>query len=498
MSEQFLSLKNINKRYVGVQALDSVDFEVKKGEIHCLVGENGSGKSTLIKVISGVVQPDNGALIEVDGEQFRDYQAIDAIRKGIEVIYQDLSLFPNLTVAENIALSETIAAGSKFINWRNIRQIARDAMQKIGADLPLDDLVADISLADQQMVAICRALTHDLKLIIMDEPTTALTRKEVDALFMVVKDLQSKGIAIMFVSHKLDEVLEIAESVSILRDGKKVGTFASQELDNEKLIFLMTGKKLDYGQYTGAIQGDRPLLQVVGLTKAASFKDIHLELHPGEILGITGLLGSGRTELACALFGLNPADSGEIVLNGESVTIRNVGEAIDLGIGYVPENRLVQGLVMQQSVSKNIVITILHDLLNTLGLIHPKKMQTSVGHWVKSLSIKVPSVDSPVQTLSGGNQQRVVLAKWIATQPKLLILDGPTVGVDVAAKGAIHEIVRDLASKGVGIIVISDELAEVFHNCNRVIVMHKGRFTAEFDTAQTTENEIRDFIAQSN
>ncbi len=496
MAEQFLSLKNVSKHYVGVQALDSVDFEVKKGEIHCLVGENGSGKSTLIKVISGVVQPDNGAVIEIDGERFQDYQAIDAIHKGVEVIYQDLSLFPNLTVAENIALSEMIATGNKFINWRKVWQIARNATEKIEADLPLDELVGDISLADQQLVAICRALTHDVKLVIMDEPTTALTRKEVDALFVVVKDLQAKGIATMFVSHKLDEVFEIAESVSILRDGEKVGTFASQELDNEKLILLMTGKKLDHSQFAGKIQKEEILLDVQRLTKPGNFKDINFQLHPGEILGITGLLGSGRTELARALFGLNPADSGEIFLQGESVTMASVQDAIQLGIGYVPENRLVQGLVMQQSVGKNIVITILGNLLNGLGLINTDKMKTNIDQWIENLSIKVPSADSPVQTLSGGNQQRVVLAKWIATEPKVLILDGPTVGVDVAAKGAIHDIIRDLAAQGVGIIVISDELSEVVHNCNRVIVMHKGRFTAEFDTAQTTEKDIRDFIGQ--
>jgi len=496
MSEQFLSLKNINKRYVGVRALDTVDFEVAKGEIHCLVGENGSGKSTLIKVISGVVQPDNGAEIEINGERLQDYQAIDAIHKGIEVIYQDLSLFPNLTVAENIALSQTIAARNKFINWQEVRQIAKNAMSKIEADLPLDELVADISLADQQLVAICRALTHDVRLVIMDEPTTALTRKEVDALFGVVKDLQTKGIATMFVSHKLDEVLEIAESISILRDGEKVGTFASQELDDEKLIMLMTGKKLDHKNFAGEIQKDEILLEVKRLAKSGNFKDINFQLHPGEILGITGLLGSGRTELARALFGLNPADSGEILLQGKTVTIASVQDAIQFGIGYVPENRLVQGLVMQQAVSKNIVITILQKLLNGLGLINREKRKNSVDQWIENLSIKVPSTDSPVQTLSGGNQQRVVLAKWIATEPKILILDGPTVGVDVAAKGAIHDIVRDLAAQGVGIIVISDELCEVFHNCNRVIVMHKGKFITEFDTTHATEDDIRDFVGR--
>jgi simple sugar transport system ATP-binding protein len=332
----------------------------------------------------------------------------------------------------------------------------------------------------------------------MDEPTTALTHKEVDALFAVVKDLQAKGIATMFVSHKLDEVFEIAEKVSVLRDGEKVGTFARHELDSEKLILLMTGKKLDHARFTGKIQREEILLDVKHLTKPGNFIDINFKLYPGEILGITGLLGSGRTELACALFGLNPADSGEILLQGEPVTMASVQDAIELGIGFVPENRLVQGLVMQQSVGKNIVITILRKLLNDLGLIDREKMRDSVDLWVENLSIMVPSADSPVQTLSGGNQQRVVLAKWIATQPKILILDGPTVGIDVAAKSAIHDIIRDLAAQGVGVIVISDELSEVFHNCNRVIVMHKGRFVAEFDTAQTTEDEIRDFIAQTS
>jgi simple sugar transport system ATP-binding protein len=496
MSNKFLSLKNVSKNYVGVRALDSVDFEVQKGEIHCLVGENGSGKSTLIKIISGVVNPENGAVIEINGERFQDFHAIDAIHQGIEVIYQDLSLFPNLSIAENIALSETIAAGHTLINWQEIQQIARSAMGKIGAELPLDTLVGDISLADQQLVAICRALTHDVKLVIMDEPTSALTRVEVDSLFKVVKDLQSKEIATMFVSHKLDEVFEIAESVSILRDGIKVGTYKCQDLDDEKLIFLMTGKKLEPSRFSGKVQSETNLLEVKNLAKKGNFIDINFILHPGEILGITGLLGSGRTELAQALFGLYPAESGEIKLLGETVQVNHVSEALKLGIGYVPENRLLQGLVMPQAINKNIIITILDKLVTRLGLINHKKKNKSVQRWIKNLSIKVQSADSPVQTLSGGNQQRVVLAKWIATEPKILILDGPTVGVDVAAKGAIHDIIRDLATQGVGIITISDELSEVFYNCNRVIVMHKGRFVAEFDTAQAKEDEIRNFIGQ--
>jgi len=494
MAEAFLSMKNISKRYVGVQALDSVDFEINKGEIHCLVGENGSGKSTLIKIISGAVQPDDGSHIEIDGERFQDYQAIDSIHKGIEVIYQDLSLFPNLTVAENIALSEVIAAGNKFIDWRNIQRIAERAMARIGVHIPLDEAVGEISIADQQIVAICRALTRDVKLVIMDEPTASLTRKEVDALLSVVKDLQAKGIATMFVSHKLDEVLQIAERVSILRDGKNVGTFASDELDDEKLATLMTGRKVEHTKYVAELQEHEPLLEVVGLSKRGNFKDVGFKLYPGEILGITGLLGSGRTELALSLFGMNPPDSGEILIQGTPTQIRSPQQAIQLGIGYVPENRLVQGLIMDQSVGKNIVLTVLQRLLNGLGLIDSHKVQDTIDRWVDELSIRIPAVDAPVQTLSGGNQQRVVLAKWIATEPKILILDGPTVGIDVAAKSAIHQIIRELAKLGIGIIVISDEVPEVFHNCSRIIVMHKGRFIAEFDAAQTTEDEIQDCI----
>ncbi|GAB4549912.1 MAG: sugar ABC transporter ATP-binding protein [Anaerolineae bacterium] len=497
MSDTFLSMKNISKRYVGVQALDSVDFEINRGEIHCLVGENGSGKSTLIKIISGAVQPDEGAYIEIDGEHLHDYGAIDSIRKGIEVIYQDLSLFPNLSVAENIALSQIIAQGDRFIDWKAVHDIAASAMARIGVNIPLDELVADISIADQQLVAICRALTSDVRLLIMDEPTASLTRKEVDSLFAVVRDMQSKGIATLFVSHKLDEVLRIAERVTILRDGRKVGTFASQELDDEKLTILMTGKKVEPGRYIPQAQGEDVLLEVRNLSRRGNFRDISFKLHAGEILGITGLLGSGRTELALALFGDNPPEAGEILIQGKPVQVSSVQDAIRLGIGYVPENRLEQGLIMQQPVGKNIVITVLRRLLGRLGLIDLNKMNGTIHKWVDELAIRVPSVDAPAQTLSGGNQQRVVLAKWMATNPKILILDGPTIGIDVAAKSAIHDIIKNLARQGVGTIVISDEVSEVFKNCSRIIVMHKGRFIAEFDAAQTTEDEIQQCIERA-
>jgi simple sugar transport system ATP-binding protein len=496
MADAFLSMKNISKRYVGVQALEAVDFEIARGEIHCLVGENGSGKSTLIKIISGAVQPDAGSHIEIEGERFRDYHSIDAIHKGIEVIYQDLSLFPNLSVAENIALGQVVSAGDRFINWREVHEIARQALARIGARLPLDEPVGEISIADQQLVAICRALTRDVRLVIMDEPTASLTRKEVDALFAVVRDLQSKGIATLFVSHKLNEVLQIAERVTVLRDGRNIGSFASRELDDRKLTMLMTGKRLEYSRYTPEALPARPVLEVQDLSRRGHFRDITFSLHPGEILGITGLLGSGRTELALALFGINPAASGDLRLDGQPVRIRSAQQAMRLGIGYVPENRLLQGLVSQQSVARNIVVTVLERLVNRLHLVDNRQVQRTVRHWVQELTIRVPSVDSPVQTLSGGNQQRVVLAKWIATQPHILILDGPTIGIDVAAKSAIHDIIRDLARRGIAIIVISDEVPEVYHNCNRVLVMHKGRIVSEFDTARSGENDIQSCLGR--
>ena len=494
VADLFLSMKNVSKRYTGVQALDCVDFDIERGEIHCLVGENGSGKSTLIKIISGVEHPDDGARIEIDGHVQHHLQSIDSIRKGIEVIYQDLSLFSNLTVAENIALSQTIAMKSRLIDWRKVRKIATSSMERIEVGIPLDELVSDLSVADQQLVAICRALTSDVKLLILDEPTTALTRREIESLFRVMKDLQSKGIATLFVSHKLDEVLQIAQRVTVLRDGKKIGVFTGGELSSEKLTFLMTGKRLDYTQYQFTRQQAQPLLEVKDLSKSGNFKAVSFNLLPGEILGITGLLGSGRTELAQSLFGMGQPDSGEIRIQGNTVRIRSVQEAIALGVGYVPENRLVQGLVMEQSVGKNVVITIIEKILGTLRLIDQKKRQESIRHWIEELSIRVPSVESPVETLSGGNQQRVVLAKWIAIEPKILILDGPTVGIDVAAKSSIHEIIRKLAREGMGIIIISDEVAEVLHNCNRILVMHKGRLVNEVQASETNEEELQSFV----
>lgn len=492
MNEQLLEVRNISKSYVGVQALDSVSMAIDKGGIHCLVGENGSGKSTLIKIIAGVVRPDSGEII-IRGRRHRTLHAIDAIREGIQIIYQDLSLYPNLSVAENISLNQMVEQDRKLLRWSEVRRIAEKALAGIGEELDLNELVENLSMAKKQLIAICRALTQKARLIIMDEPTSALTRGEIDHLFSIITGLQKQGISSLFVSHKLSEVFRIAEDVTILRDGKKVGDYKTAELDNEKLVFLMTGKKLEASSfsYDESRYGKDNLLEVKRLTRKGQFEDVSFTLKPGEILGITGLLGSGRTELALALFGLNKADSGGVFVEGKPARIRSPRDAVRLGISYLAEDRLNQGLYITQTISRNIIITVLNKILDSFGLISKTKRESTVSRWVEDLAIKTPTAEAPVQSLSGGNQQRVVLAKWLATDPKIFILDGPTIGVDIASKSNIHGIIRNLAGAGMGIIVISDEIPEVLQNCNRILVMSGGRIIKEIgDAASVGEEEL--------
>ncbi|MEW5815934.1 MAG: sugar ABC transporter ATP-binding protein, partial [Spirochaetota bacterium] len=345
MHGNFLEAINISKAFDGVQALDRVDLTIKTGETHCLVGENGSGKSTLIKIIGGVLHPDAGQII-INDKTFGRLHAIDSIREGVQIIYQDLSLFPNLTVAENISLNQMVESNHRTINWASIKKIARHALGEIEEECNLSERVENLSMSKRQIVAISRALTQNAKLIIMDEPTSAITREEVDHLFRVITKLKEKGIATLFVSHKLSEVFEISENVTILRDGKKIGDYPTSELDNEKLIYLMTGRSIKYSPYiyTEKLKQPELLLEVRNLTKSGQFENISFSLRKGEILGITGLLGSGRTEMALSLFGLNKPDSGEIIIDGKKVEINSTQEALKLGLSYLPEDRLNQGL----------------------------------------------------------------------------------------------------------------------------------------------------------
>lgn len=491
--EDFLHLTGIHKSYKGVHALRGIEFSIHAGEVHCLAGENGSGKSTLIKIISGVEQPDSGD-ITIEGEKIKHIDSSGSISRGIQVIYQDLSLFPNLSVAENIAFSEFKEAKKKLIDWKEVQDIAAEATKRIHVDIDLSKKVEELPIGVQQIVAICRAFTKDVRLLILDEPTSSLTKKEIENLLAIVKDLQSRGISILFVSHKLNEIFEIADRITVLRDGNNVGTLPREELDNDKLETLMTGKSVEKMKFHYKGSKNKALLEVRNLSKKHNFKDISFSLYPGEILGITGLIGSGRTELALALFGIQTADSGDIIIDGEKTMIRNVQDAVHAGIGYVPEDRLAQGLILKKPVSENIVTAIVRRLLNKMKLVDDDSWNSTVSTWIDALNIKVSDPEALVQTLSGGNQQRVVLAKWLASEPRILILDEPTVGIDVMAKSAIHKIIHDLAEEGIGVILISDETHEVVANSNRILIMRSGKIYTELQTEDVAEDEVQKLV----
>ncbi|MDB5515608.1 MAG: Ribose transport system ATPbinding protein RbsA [Tardiphaga sp.] len=486
----FLEMSGISKRFGGVHALRDVDLTLEAGEVHCLVGENGSGKSTLIKIISGVEAPERGGRIVIAGEEYPNLDPVRSTHCGIQVIYQDLSLFPNLTVAENIAMAHHLG-GLRPVDWRAMRSTALAAMARIDVAIDPDARISDLSIAGRQLVAICRALAADAKLLIMDEPTASLTRHEVDALIRLVSDLKRHGICIVFVSHRLDEVLEIAERVTVLRDGRKVGTFAADSIDDSKLSHLMTGKAFEYQVQAADPAAGAVVLEVEDLCRDGDYHDISFQLRAGEVVGLTGLLGSGRTELALSLFGMNPPDRGSIALDGRRVALNTNADAIDIGIAYVSEDRLTLGLILEQSVAANTTLTVLERLAGAFGLIGARARQAHVARWVAELGIRISNPDNPVKTLSGGNQQRVVLAKWMATNPRVLILDSPTVGVDISAKDGIYEIIRRLAREGVAVLMISDEIPEVLYHSHRVLVMRDGRLTTDVPAASTSETALR-------
>ena len=485
----FLELSAISKRFGGVTALSDVDMTLEAGEVHCLVGENGSGKSTLIKIISGVQLPEAGGRIVIEGREVSRLTPQESTRAGIQVIYQDLSLFPNLSVAENIAIGGHFGP-PHLVRWSALRGKAEYALKKIGVSLDLDAIVGSLTIANRQVVAICRALTADAKLLIMDEPTASLTRTEVNSLLNLVRSLKAKGICIVFVSHRLDEVLEVADRVTVLRDGKKVGTYPASEVNDKKLAVLMTGKQFSY-DLTETDLSDKPVvLSVKDLTRQGEYEDIEFELRAGEIVGLTGLLGSGRTELALTLFGMTRPERGNILLDGKPLVLSSNQDAIDAGIAYVSEDRLTLGLVLDQPISSNTVVTVLQKLAGRLNLVPLEIRQNTVDRWVKDLSIKVSNTENAVRTLSGGNQQRVVLAKWLARKPRVLILDSPTVGVDISAKDGIYEIIKRLAAEGVAILMISDEIPEVLYHAHRILVMREGRLTSTHRPHQTDEHQL--------
>ena len=496
--KNIVTIKDMYKSFYGAMALNGMNFTVNEGEVRCLIGENGCGKSTMIKVISGFHGFDSGEL-QINGKTYRKITPAESIAEGIQVIYQDFALFPNMTIAENIMMYSTVAGKKAHINWKEVRQRAVDTLHKIKFEIDPDIYIADLNVAQKQMVAICRAIVQNAKLLIMDEPTTALTTKEVERLFSIVRQLKSEGVSVLFVSHKLDEVIEICDSYTVMRNGEDVycSNKGDSKLTKEEMVFYMTGKKFDSQTYHYEQTDAQPVLELKELTMEPTFRNISLKLHQGEILGITGLLGCGRSELAEALFGLRIATGGQIEINGKDVGIfKNVDDALRCGIAYVPEDRLTEGLHLAQSIADNSISRIVRNYANCFGVLRIKALRSKQTEGLNSMSVAGMVPQNPANSLSGGNQQKIVLIKWLASNPDILILNCPTVGVDVGAKNDIHRIVRDLArDKGVGVIIISNDMYEIMQTCNRVLLMKNGMIDQEIQTSEATMDALEELAA---
>jgi len=484
-----LEVREIAKTFPGVRALSGVSFDVRSGEVHALLGENGAGKSTLIKIVSGVYQPDQGSIL-VDGKTVHLSTPDDARRAGVATIYQELLLFPELSVAENIFLGHAPLAGAGRIDWRAMRAEAERLLEALEIeDLSPDQIVGALSVGNRQRVEILRALSHEARILIMDEPTAALTEADVTRLFDVVRRLKRRGVGIVYISHRLDEIFAIADRVTVLRDGALVGACDVAETNAAELVQMMVGRRIDnlFPKMEAPIGA--PVLEARDLVRKPLTKGVSLTVKAGEIVGLAGLVGSGRSELAQTLFGMTPAESGEIRLNGEATRIESPGIARAKGIAYVPEDRGAQGLVRRMSVLHNFSLAALGTLSHA-GFIDRTGERRMAEEGVRRFSVKTSSVDEIAGRLSGGNQQKIVLGKWLANNPRLLILDEPTRGIDVGAKAEIHRLMSQLAGEGVAILMISSELPEVLGMSDRVLVMREGRLVAEFAHAEATSEAV--------
>jgi len=487
----YLKLSNISKNFNGFYALKGIDFDIYPGEVHCIAGQNGCGKSTIIKVISGVHQPDPGGTIYINGKTYPSLTPIKSVREGIQVIYQDLSLFPNLTVAENIMINEY--HDQIFRNSKAMRLQAQEILDSMEASICPDDLVGNLTISKCQLVAIARALAENAKLIIMDEPTASLTQNEVQHLLSYVKLLKQKNISVIFVSHKLDEVMEISDRFTILKDGRQIATYPAKEMTTQRLGELMTGQSVTFTPLSTQYS-EEVVLECRSLSKRNQFTNINLALHKGEVMAITGLLGSGRTELCLALFGLTIPDSGNIYLEGKEVKFKSNRDAMEAGIGYVSEDRMGTGLVMDQPIYDNISCTRFKALQPRIGLFDHSRARTLVNQLIDRLKIKIGSPFDSVNTLSGGNAQRVSIAKWLAINPRVLILDSPTVGVDIANKSGIYHIIETLSLAGVAVIIVTDEIEEAYNNSHSIAVVSKGQIKEHLLTKHTSPQHLAEVI----
>lgn len=485
----FLKMEQISKRFSGVQALNDVDFEVYPGEIIGFVGENGAGKSTLIKILSGVHTKDQGKIF-INGEPVEIHHPQDAQRFGISTIYQELALFPHLTVAENIFLNREprLIKAIGMVDFKTMVANAQAILNDLGVDIDCHKKVSELTVAAQQMVEIAKAVSHDSNLILMDEPTSALSNKEVKALFIIMNKLKEKGVSVVFISHRLEEILNIADRIIVMRDGHRVGGLSRKEATEENIIRLMVGRAVSLFQKVDAKIG-APVLELRNVSGTNGTSDVSFTVRQGEIVGLAGLIGAGRTEVARLICGIDAMSSGQILINNKPVKINSPMDAVNIGVGWVPEDRKQQGLILDMDIKSNITLTIISKISAFLGFILRKKEREISQDYVQKLSIATPGISKTVGTLSGGNQQKVVLAKWLSSHPKLLIMDEPTRGIDVGAKAEVHALMSRLAQQGMAILMISSEMPEILGMSDRVIVMCQGRITGEFQRDQIKESQ---------
>ncbi|WP_448004088.1 sugar ABC transporter ATP-binding protein [Agromyces bauzanensis] len=491
-----LDLEGVSKGFPGVQALADVRFELRHGEVHALVGENGAGKSTLMKLLAGISTPDagvfrlNGEVLTIDGPRH-------AQELGISIIHQEFNLMPDLTVAQNIFIGREHRAAGVFLDDRRLNRRARALFDRLGLALDPRERVEGLTVARQQMVEIAKALSFDAKVLIMDEPTAALNDAEVDVLFELIRRFRSPETGVIYISHRMDELARISDRITVLRDGRYIDTLTTSETDQREIISLMVGREISGEQrpVSAGVHGD-PVLSVRGLSTKHLLRDVSFDVHAGEILGFAGLMGAGRTEVARAIVGADRRESGEIAVHGRVVSIGNPAEAARHGIGYLSEDRKQLGVLLERSVRENIALSSLRDFVTNLGFVQDRRIEATGVEYVRKLRIKTPSTAQLVKNLSGGNQQKVVIAKWLAKDCDVLIFDEPTRGIDVGAKEEIYALLRQLADQGKAIVMISSELPEVLRLSNRIAVMAEGRLTAVLDNADATQENLMDYATR--
>ncbi|UFJ41807.1 sugar ABC transporter ATP-binding protein [Brevibacillus humidisoli] len=489
MTESLLEMKEISKSFSGVHVLQQVQFSLLSGEVHALMGENGAGKSTLMKILGGIYSRDSGS-IQVKGESVSKMTTDLAAQLGIAIIHQELNLVPDLTVAENIFLGrEWTIKGTKLINRKQMRKQAKDALNQLGIDLHPDTLVGELSVGQQQMVEIAKALSMQADILVLDEPTAALTNREIDALFEVIASLKKQGVGMIYISHRMEEIFQVCDRITVLRDGHYVGTRRTGETSMEELVQMMVGREITERFPKVEVQPGPERLRVENLSVRGKLHNVSLSVRSGEILGIAGLMGAGRTELARALFGIDPLEQGSIYVDNRQVTIKRPFDAIQAGIALVTENRKEEGLILSLSIRENLALPNLNTL-SAYGFVKGEAETKLAEQTIKQLSIKTTDGEKTVGSLSGGNQQKVVIGKWLAVNPKILILDEPTRGVDIGAKKELYELMGQLVRSGVAIIMISSEMPEVLGMSDRILVMHEGRVTGEFAHEEATQEKI--------